>query len=294
MTDLTEFKISYDGSALKNHEMNVSELGTALLSIGELLTAANYAVNGETAKVNIRVKAHEAGSFEIVMVLELLKEAGEFLSSDFVTSVINLKELLFMGCAGVYGLVSFIKKTKGKKPEKIEKNQDRTYTLTIENVTYTIPENLFKLYSSRPTRTALEKVISPVSKEGISKFSVKDGDQETVSVEKNEQEYFAVPEPEDTQIIDEIREGAYSIISLAFKEDNKWRLSDGQTTYSVAVKDEEFLKQVENNEISFAKNDVLICEIHIRQWQTAQGLKTEYDLEKVKKHLPAFQQMKLF
>lgn len=291
MTDLTEFKISYDGSALRNHEMNVSELGTALLSIGELLTAANYAVNGEMTKVNVRVKAHEAGSFEIVMVLEFLKEAGEFLSGDFVTSVINLKELLFMGG---YGLVSFIKKTKGKKPEKIEKKQDRTYTLTIENVTYTIPENLFKLYSSRPTRTALEKVISPVSKEGISKFSVKDGDQETVSVEKNEQEYFAVPEPEDTQIIDEIREGAYSIISLAFKEDNKWRLSDGQTTYSVAVKDEEFLKQVENNEISFAKNDVLICEIHIRQWQTAQGLKTEYDLEKVKKHLPAFQQMKLF
>lgn len=291
MTDLTEFKISYDGSALRNHEMNVSELGTALLSIGELLTAANYAVNGEMTKVNVRVKAHEAGSFEIVMVLEFLKEAGEFLSGDFVTSVINLKELLFMGG---YGLVSFIKKTKGKKPEKIEKKQDRTYTLTIENVTYTIPENLFKLYSSRPTRAALEKVISPVSKEGISKFSVKDGDQETVSVEKNEQEYFAVPEPEDTQIIDEIREGAYSIISLAFKEDNKWRLSDGQTTYSVAVKDEEFLKQVENNEISFAKNDVLICEIHIRQWQTAQGLKTEYDLEKVKKHLPAFQQMKLF
>lgn len=294
MTDLTEFKISYDGSALRNHEMNVSELGTALLSIGELLTAANYAVNGETAKVNIRVKAHEAGSFEIVMVLELLKEAGEFLIGDFVTSVINLKELLFMGGAGVYGLVSFIKKTKGKKPEKIEKNSNSTYTLTIENVTYTIPENLFKLYSSRPTRTALEKVIAPVSKEGISKFSVKEGDQETVSVEKNEQEYFAVPEPEDTQIIDEIREGAYSIISLAFKEDNKWRLSDGQTTYSVAVKDEEFLKQVENNEISFAKNDVLICEIHIRQWQTVQGLKTEYDLEKVKKHLPAFQQMKLF
>lgn len=294
MTDVTEFKISYDGSALKNHEMNVSELGSALLSIGELLTTANYVVNGEMTKVSVRVKAHEAGSFEIAMVLELLKEAGEFLSSDFVTSVLNLKELLFMGGAGVYGLVSLIKKTKGKKPEKIEKNKDCTYTLTIENVTYTVSDNLFKLYSSRPTRAALEKVIEPVSKDGISKFSVKDGDTETVSVEKKEREYFELPEPEDTKIIDEVRKGAYSIISLAFKEDNKWRLSDGQTTYSVAVKDEDFLKRVENNEISFAKNDVLVCEIHIQQWQTAQGLKTEYDLMKVDKHLPAYQQANLF
>jgi hypothetical protein len=140
----------------------------------------------------------------------------------------------------------------------------------------------------------LEKVIEPVSKDGISKFSVKDGDTETVSVEKKEREYFELPEPEDTKIIDEIRKGAYSIISLVFKEDNKWRLSDGQTTYSVAVKDEDFLKRVENNEISFAKNDVLVCEIHIQQWQTAQGLKTEYDLMKVDKHLPAYQQANLF
>jgi hypothetical protein len=121
MTDVTEFKISYDGSALKNHEMNVSELGAALLSIGELLTTANYVVNGEMTKVSVRVKAHEAGSFEIAMVLELLKEAGEFLSSDFVTSVLNLKELLFMGGAGVCGLVSLIKKQKEKSLKKLKK-----------------------------------------------------------------------------------------------------------------------------------------------------------------------------
>ena len=37
----------------------------------------------------------------------------------------------------------------------------------------------------------------------------------------------------------------------------KWRLTDGQVVYSVTIKDPVFLKRVNNNELAFAKGDVL-------------------------------------
>ncbi len=66
-----------------------------------------------------------------------------------------------------------------------------------------------------------------------------------------------------------------------------------QNNFSVTIKDEDFLKKVANDEISFAKNDILVCEIRIKQWQIAEGLKTDYELLKVIEHRPSFKRMKL-
>ena len=62
----------------------------------------------------------------------------------------------------------------------------------------------------------------------------------------------AVVEHQDL-ILDEVRQYAFSIVSLAFKEDNKWRLNDGQNTFSVLMKDAAFQHRVNNNDIVFAK-----------------------------------------
>lgn len=78
------FKIAYDGEALRDHSMNVRDLAPALLSLGKLFDAANLALNGDKATVNLQVKAHSAGSFEVA--LELFQSWGaqvsHFLAGD--------------------------------------------------------------------------------------------------------------------------------------------------------------------------------------------------------------------
>ena len=94
-------------------------------------------------------------------------------------------------------------------------------------------------------------------------------------------------------MVETTRRAAFSIISLAFKEDNKWRLYDGNTQISALIEDEAFLARVNANLIAFAKGDILICDVRITQQQTGEGLSTEYVVEKVIEHRPALRQLPL-
>ncbi|WP_319000513.1 hypothetical protein [Burkholderia metallica] len=94
-------------------------------------------------------------------------------------------------------------------------------------------------------------------------------------------------------ILDEHRKMAFSIVSLACKDDNKWRLYDGTSTIHAAITDAGFLSRVNNSQISFSKGDVLLCNVRMQQWQTSDGAKTEYEVTDVLEHRPAGLQIPL-
>ena len=52
----------------------------------------------------------------------------------------------------------------------------------------------------------------------------------------------------------------FTIVNLAFKENNKWRVSDGSTTYIASVIDTDVLAQIDKNEIAFSKSGRLVCQ----------------------------------
>ncbi|MGM9458208.1 hypothetical protein ACRERF_15230, partial [Lacticaseibacillus rhamnosus] len=83
-------------------------------------------------------------------------------------------------------------------------------------------------------------------------------------VTSSEADAFRKPESEEQILLDDVRRSAFSIVSLAFKDDNKWRLHDGNSQISTSIADEDFLRRVDHNEISFAKGDVLICDVRVR------------------------------
>lgn len=81
--------------------------------------------------------------------------------------------------------------------------------------------------------------------------------------------------------------------TTAFKEDNKWRLHDGNSQISATIEDKDFLYKVDHQQISFTKGDVLVCQVRVTQTQTGGGLKTEYAVIKVEEHIRSPQQMDL-
>jgi hypothetical protein len=276
--------------------MDVRELGPALLSLGQLFDEANRVLNADKAKVSLHVKAHTAGSFEVLLTLSqsFPAQIADFLTGEAVASVLNLVGLVAIGESGRRGLLWLIRRLKGRKPSKVKDLGNGFVRLEIDGETLEVPLDLLRLYQDLAVRTAVAKVLKPLEHEGIANFSIRGIAGEAEVVEKSDLPYFAQPELEDEKILEAEHRAAYSIISLAFKDDNKWRLYDGNTTISVSIRDEDFVERVNRNLVSFSKNDVLVCMVRTTQWRTEAGLKTEYELLKVLEHRPAFKQMSLF
>lgn len=89
---------------------------------------------------------------------------------------------------------------------------------------------------------------------------------------------------EDCAVIHQAQVRVLSIVTLSFKEDNKWRLSDGTAVFNVKISDGTFLQKV-NEGASFAKGEMLRVSMVTRVSYTKEGLKTEYEVVRVLEHL---------
>jgi hypothetical protein len=269
--------IAYDGPALSGGVMDVRDLAPALLAAGQLVDAANAVLFGENVQVSVQVVATGTGSFEIgLQVVENIgRQIVALFSGPEATAAGTLATLIF-GTPALHGVVWLIKRLRGQKPDRVEKISDSTVRLTIGSETIEIPLMLLRLYQDLPVRVAAEKLVEqPLQSDGINSFEVRDRKQTIVEVSKRESAYFRRPEMPDELLIDDVRRSAYSIISLAFKEDNKWRLNDEQNAISATIEDEKFLDKVDRNQIAFAKGDILVCDVRVTQRRTESGLKTE-------------------
>jgi len=276
--------------------MDVRDLAPAMLALGQLFDAANSALNGDSARIRVQVKATEPGCFQITFeVLQTLgAQIASFLSGPSVTAAANLVGLVVGIPTGVIGLFGLIQKLKGGKLDAATPLADNTVRVTIGTESLDIPVTLLRLYQDVAVRAATQKVIEePLNKEGIDSFEARRGAKSVVKVSKEQAVFFIKPEIPDTTLVDDTRRSAFSIISLAFKEDNKWRLDDGSNAISATIEDADFLDKVNANQISFSKGDILICDVRVVQKQTDAGLKTEYTVVRVVEHRPAARQLPL-
>ena len=91
------FTLSYEGTSVNDNSMDAADLTDSLLALNALVARSNQIMNGRHARASLRVNALKAGSFEVEFAIWVAVTAVQLLSTDFVTTASNLKQLLTGG-----------------------------------------------------------------------------------------------------------------------------------------------------------------------------------------------------
>jgi hypothetical protein len=277
--------------------MDVRDLAPALLGVGQLVDAANRVLYGESATARVQVRTVRPGSFNIGLdvAVTFLQTVRDMWSGPEATAAANLIQVLGFGVSIPVGAIKLIKWLKGRNPTAVRRTEGGRVEVEIDKHRIEVDEPVARLALDLNVRLALERVVAePLSKEGIDRVELASGGK-IEHIEKSEGYYFLAPPDREGGVFESRFRAPFSIISLSFKEGNKWRVYDGKTQLTVTVTDQEFLDRVNRNEVVFSKGDILICDVRVVTRQEPKGLKAEYFIERVIEHRhPTARQMSFF
>lgn len=295
MTSHAEFKLTYDGPAVEAGTMDVRDLAPALLAVGQFIEASNRVIYGENATARVQVRTVSPGSFQIGLDIgvSFLQSMRDMLSGPEATAAANLIQIVTAGVGG-FGLFKLIRWMRGRPASTIRRTKPGEVEITIDGQSIVIPEAVARLATDANVRNALEKmVVDPLNRDGIERVDI--GAAGVVEVITKEESYFFVaPLDRESDVFESRFRAPFSIITLTFKEGNKWRLHDGKAAVNAVVTDTEFLDRVNKNQVAFTKGDLLICDVRVITRQIGSGLKAEYFIDRVIEHRKPYRPPELF
>lgn len=286
-SDHQPFTVIYDGPALAEHRMDVRDLAPALIAIADLFTSANKALNGENAEVRLEVRgSFKAGSFhsELIFIQSLASQIRDLFAGPNAGAFSNAMAILgALGIVGGGGLIGLIRALRGRRPHRIEPEGEKTRVWASEQESFIVDEAIYRLYLNRMVRVSLEKMLSPLERDGIASLSIGRGDTVALLIENSELDMFASSDDPGEVVTDTIARKVLLLESVVFKDGNKWRVHDGTSAFFAALEDEQFLAKVDAGE-RFGKGDVLVVDLRQTQIVTDEGLRNEYRIVKVREH----------
>lgn len=284
-----KWRITYEGPALDSHEMDVRELAPALLAVADAFDLIGADVLGGRGTVQVRVRgSFQTGSFavDLLLVQRLATQLMDFLTSKPVEGLTDLSALVGM----FYALFRFFRRKGHEGILRLERRAGQYVVVFKDGSEIEVEEGIIRLLQNPAVVDALRRVVAPLQHDGIRQVAF-GTDREIQEVVTKEEAAYVTPLAESEEVlVDETRKMALSLLSVAFKENNKWRVWDGQTAIFVSMDDSGFLQRIEQGE-SFAKGDLLIGWVRVRQVNRDNRLQADYSVVEVLEHRHGPQQM---
>ncbi len=300
------FEIAFEGEPFDDGEIDVRDLAPTLLAFGNVVQAANKALNGDRADARLKVAATDQGSFVAALTMDVgwLTDMLDAVSAhpQRVVAADQLMDLLIKGATivggGAVGLFAVIKALKGKRPEKVKPGDDGTTEITINQTTFIVDDRTVDLLQDLPTREAVEDLGAKAARvDGLDnlRIGVDDEKVEAVRLARSDLPSLKVPpEPDepDTEITH--RDAWLKIVSPHFRDGYKWRFSDGgERAFTAEMEDAEFQNKVQQGTVTLNANDAIRCRLREQQSLSASSLLKVIYVEEVLEHRPGARQMSL-
>jgi hypothetical protein len=191
--------------------------------------------------------------------------------------------LAVVGLVDGGGLIGFLRQLRGRRPEHIEDNGESFSVWMTETEVVEVSRPVFRLYKTRAVRVFLQKALSPLELEGITSFGVVRGNDIDLDIDSVELAAFAFSDEQEEVVSDFTGRKLLQIESVTLKDQNKWRVHDGQSAFFTAMDDLDFLAKVSAGE-RFGKGDVLVVDLQHIQTVANGTLRTEFRILKVHEH----------
>lgn len=293
-----KFTMVFSGEGVDDGVIDSSDLGYALIYIGDLMRTANKALNGDNSQMTVKMVSTKQGSFEVdlILVQSLIERATSlfdiaFDNKDRISTANDLMDLLFKGAGAAGGFIMFLKFLNGKRPDKNEEKEN-VYHVYRDGKLFVISKPVMRLALSVAVRDAARKAFSILLKDGINAVKIKYAGNANLEITRDDLKIFEYGIEED-QPLCEKRIMRLQIVNLSFREDKKWCFYNGRYQFNAIIEDINFLNKVTNNEVSFAKGDYLTCIVYECQLKTVKGLKMEHSIIEVQNHEKSTPQFKL-
>jgi hypothetical protein len=275
--------LRFVGAATEDHLIDVKDLAPAILHLAEAVERTAQ-ITDPGVRVRLNVRATGEGSFIVEFVLSAWGAVVSFFTSPTGATLSAITGVLLGAISLVQG-----KSCHGGAPKTIVDEG-----CLPDEVKITYPDGFIVVTSKKALRVAsdsraiqaMRAMLQPLDNEQLDtlEFSHKDV---TVNIETSDVTAFDLTLSEDS-IVEEtdIQLGVLlQATDVSFRDRGKWRVSDGQSSFFVAVEDEGFLARIDEGVERFGKNDLI--RVNIRSYYTfnaARQLKVRRVVEKVIEH----------
>jgi len=271
-----KLSLKYYGKAVDEGRLNVYEAAATMLAFSEFVTEAGKVVFGPKIEMRAEVEGFRQGSFLTDMLFQVVGPAVPLLASVDMGEVLKTIKSAF----------ELYKHLKGSPPKEVKQEQN-TQTVNITNqdgkVINISINSLHLVMSDKGTEAVGRFVQNQLNMEDLDGVEILKGRTKLASATRSEAGYFR-PVAASVPVTDNTFDYALTVEAPVFKEGNKWRFSDGGSSFYADIEDEEFIHKVNAGQ-TFAKGDALRVKMRIEQERRGSELTTNRTIIKVLDHI---------
>lgn len=293
---LGDFSLKYYGPALEeDSSLNARVLAPALLDLSDAIETAKAEVSSDS-EIELRVRATEKGSFDIMMFLQAVGQFSNTVQGQGLEYLSNLGGVGFV--AVIIGAIKYSKDHfihgKGTAVKSVPTDNEDT-TFSEKKTTIRYPDGTEVEYLETSMRIAQNRkfvnsagkaLAGPTNQDGVDGAELLSSG-ERVTVDKHVARNMAEWTPQEDIVSETDTDLTVQPLDAHFEPGKKWHVTvGGETKYSVDIADQEFLREIENGK-RVGKKDIFMVTLHTVSSMGKDGkLKSSHTITKVKRHIP--------
>ena len=153
--------------------------------------------------------------------------------------------------------------------------------LTVGGENNDVSIDVYNLFLDVEIRSAARDLVRPVESVGVDKMVVLPPGDSPLEIWRDEVDWFDL-EPSQREIVSELESTRIvGIVSIVYKEDNKWRFTEGDTEYTAVIEDEMFWRRIHSGE-TFPEGTALRVDMVTRTIVRPDAISTERRITRVR------------